>query len=209
MGSTSTWHRIGVMRIDLLQPHAAPTSIATHVLATETGVSSTTSSTRPPDLGADPLRNIVAAVNVTVITEGCCPRGFNLLAENSRQPFVGRCMADKHLIRSRSLLCVRHLLNKTPGGNGRKRGHLLLLIWQVCSASALTLTLSRRERGPRGYSSPYAASVLRSFASSAAVSRVNGIRNSPVSRPSICIAALIGIGFVAKPNMSRQSGNSW
>jgi len=37
---------------------------------------------------------------------------------------------------------------------------------------------------------------------------VIGNRISPVSRPSIFIAALIGMGFVESPSMSRQSGKS-
>ena len=59
-------------------------------------------------------------------------------------------------------------------------------------------------------SKPYPVRVWRSEASPAALREVIGSRRSPVSRRTIFRAALIGIGLVARPNMSRQRGyNLW
>jgi hypothetical protein len=55
---------------------------------------------------------------------------------------------------------------------------------------------------------PYRINVDFNASNSFGSSEVIGSRNSPVSRPSNCIADFTGIGFVANDNMSRHNGNN-
>ena len=85
-------------------------------------------------------------------------------------------------------------------------GHLS---WAEFTSSAITndklqmTNVAHRPTASRSPSASCGASLLRRRDSG-----VSGMRSSPVSRPSICMAALIGIGLVDRPSMSRQSGKS-
>ena len=91
---------------------------------------------------------------------------------------------------------TRAMLGESTGPKTRSR------VWHI------RLERAKDRQTRLAASIPNANNVSRNCLHCDSSSGVIGNRNSPVSRPTICIAALMGMGFVARESMLEQRAKS-
>lgn len=79
---------------------AAPTSISTQGRFTDFGVNSTSRFLRTLNLLAEPIGDVVAAVNISIVPKGHSADGFQFVTKDRSNPLIRCRMTHKHLILS-------------------------------------------------------------------------------------------------------------